>query len=461
MKKERMLMVLLSALLASAVVVTGCGDDDDNDDDDNDGGVSALCPEVDGIEEGELNGEAICVVAAGEYTEDMTWTSDMAYWLEGGVFIGDDSATPTLTIEAGTTVYGGTSDTSFLTVQRGAKLVAQGTATSPIVFTSGKEAGTRARGDWGGLIINGKATLNSGDEAEGEGDTGFYGGTDDSDNSGVLSYVRVEYAGKQLGTDNELNGIAFQGVGSGTTIDHLHVHMGQDDGIEFFGGTAEFKYIITTGIGDDNLDWTDGWRGKGQFFVCQQYEDESDQGIEADNNGDANSATPYANPTLSNITLVGVPTSDASDIGMLLREGTKGNISNVIVTGFNEACFNIDHTQTWDNADDGSLAVSRTILDCGTNYADNSDEDDPTDADLEGFFTADSSNLTTDAMLEDELNTTSPNFAPTATSPAVGAGSAPSDSFFDSADYIGAIDPSNDWVAQGISDGWIKVDEIN
>ena len=392
----------------------------------------------------------------GSLMEDQTWCSNNYYLLQGGVYVGDwpDGGTEvTLTIQAGTKIYGDTTQTSFLSVQRDARCIAVGTPYEPILMTSGKEEGQRARGDWGGLIINGNAPLNSGAEASGEGETGMYGGNDGSDDSGVYQYIRVEFAGQQLTPDNELNGIAFQGVGSGTTIDHLHVHMGQDDGIEFFGGEAEWKYLITTGIGDDNLDWTDGWAGKGQFFVSQHFDDESDQGIEADNNGDDNSATPFSDPILSNLTLVGVADSEASDIGALLREGTKGDISNMILTDFNDACLDVDHQQTWDNVDDGSLSVTYSILDCATNYADNG-EDDPDGVSVEDFFTDGTGNSAVDPDLGD-------NYLPNSGSPALGNGSSPSDSFFDAADYIGAVGPDNDWVTQGVSDGWINFSALN
>jgi hypothetical protein len=174
----------------------------------------------------------------------------------------------------------------MLVVRRSSQIIARGTAALPIIFSSSKLDGERARGDWGGLIINGRSTINSCAggtgvcEAFGEGGTGFYGGDDEADNSGVLEYVRVEFAGTLISPDNELNGIAFQGVGSGTTVDHIQVHMNADDGVEFFGGTVNVKHVLVTGVGDDSMDWTDGWRGRAQHIVLQQYDDGGDQGID-------------------------------------------------------------------------------------------------------------------------------------------------------------------------------------
>ena len=174
------------------------------------------------------------------------------------------------------------------------------------MFTSDQLEGQKARGDWGGLIINGNAPINGCDEdlcsAEGEGSTGLYGGDNTEDNSGTLRYVRVEYAGTQFSEDNELNGIAFQGVGSGTTVEYIQVHMNADDGVEFYGGSVNVKYVVLTGIGDDSMDWTDGWNGKAQFVLAKQASDDGDNGIEADNNKANNDFEPRSNPTLANMT---------------------------------------------------------------------------------------------------------------------------------------------------------------
>ncbi len=290
----------MTSILAMTLIggLVGCGDKDEAGTGASAGGVAC-----DG---------GVCVLS-GVITEDLTLTADTDWLLRGGVFIGDDENPTTLTIEAGTTVYGETSTDGMLVIRRSSRIMAEGSADAPIVFTSSKEAGTRARGDWGGLIINGRAPVNScggdyeGDycEAYGEGGTGWYGGADAGDSSGVLRYVRVEFAGTLISPENELNGIAFQGVGSGTEVDYVQVHMNADDGIEFFGGTAQVKHVLVTGVGDDMLDWTDGWQGKAQFVVLQQFADAGDNGIEADNNGDDNEASPRSNPTLSHITIIG------------------------------------------------------------------------------------------------------------------------------------------------------------
>ena len=189
----------------------------------------------------------------GSFDADYTLDNATNWLISGGVFV---NSGVTLTIEAGTTVYAA-DDASipFLAVSQGGKIDAQGTANAPIVMTTIKTlTGGGAAGDWGGVILNGYANLNIPEPAEGEGDTGPYGGNDDADNSGTMRYVRVEYAGKKLATDNELNGFSFNGVGSGTTLEYLQAYKCADDGFEFFGGTVSLKYAVAMGAGDDSFD---------------------------------------------------------------------------------------------------------------------------------------------------------------------------------------------------------------
>ncbi len=189
-----------------------CGDDED--------------PVVSGeiVDPDDLSGPNI---VQGKITTDLTLTADREHLLRGAVFVEDGA---TLTIEPGTTVFGEGATLGTLIVARGGKLNARGTAGAPIVFTSDAQPGSRRRGLWGGLIVNGRAPINQGTEAFGEGDTGAFGGNDPNDSSGVYQYIRVEFAGIEFSPDHELNGIAFQGVGAGTVVDHVQVHFNQDDG---------------------------------------------------------------------------------------------------------------------------------------------------------------------------------------------------------------------------------------
>jgi hypothetical protein len=401
----------------------------------------------------------LCVVS-GTITDDTTFTSDKQWLLRGGVFIGNDVDETVLTIEPGTTVYGENATGGMLVVRRGSKILAEGTAAEPIVMTSSKNPGSRARGDWGGLVINGRAPINncaddgaSVCEQFGEGGTGFFGGDDPNDDSGVLRYVRVEFAGTLISPDNELNGIGFQAVGRATDIEYVQVHMNADDGIEFFGGTAEWKHVVVTGVGDDSLDWTDGWTGKGQFFVAQQYEDSGDNGIEADNNGENNDATPRSKPVLSNLTLIGSPDSSASDFGALLREGTAGELHASVFTGFNAACLSMAQAATLNQVQSGDLTMASSLVDCATAFETDDDNGEITTPDIAAFFAAGAGNIEDAADLADPFDARAPDFTPAAGSAAATGGVTPGDAFFDAVSFRGGVDPSDDWTA-----GWTTSD---
>ncbi|NWF75053.1 MAG: T9SS C-terminal target domain-containing protein [Nitrospirae bacterium] len=398
-------------------------------------------------------------IVSGNITEDTTWSGQVL--LRGAVFILPPA---TLTIQPGTTIYGETASIGTLIIAQGAKINAVGTQAAPIVFTSEQPEGLKARSDWGGLIINGNAPLNvPGGIAYGEGDTGVYGGNDPNDNSGTLRYVRVEYAGHEFSPENELNGIAFQGVGAGTTVDHVQVHMNKDDGIECFGGTVNFKYVIVTNIGDDCFDWTDGWQGKAQFLIAQQRGDDADNGFEADNNQENEDYAPRSNPTIYNVTLVGDPTANygtESDLGMLLRHGTAAKIYNAIVVGFKDKGLEIDHATTFAQAQAGNLIVDNSIFyNCGPGgtlpFSDDSDEKNFTPPFTTEYFatTMMDNNATIDPMLVNPYDHTNPDFRPASGSPAVNGtvpvATPPNDGFFEQVTFIGGVDPDNDWTA-----GW-------
>ncbi|MEZ4886615.1 MAG: hypothetical protein R3E32_17945 [Chitinophagales bacterium] len=387
-----------------------------------------------------INGTSFRKVV-GTLAGNFTMTADQNWLISGGIFV-DNGAT--LNIEAGTTVYAADDGTTpFIAIQRGGKIMAQGTKTAPIVLTSIKDlSGIASPGDWGGLIVNGYATVNIG-EGVGEGGTGTYGcdntNCNDADNSGVIRYVRVEYAGKILGTDNELNGFSFNGVGSGTTVEYVQAYKGSDDGFEFFGGTVNVKYAVSSGSEDDSFDWTFGWTGKGQFWVAHQFGVAGDRGLEADNNGDDNVASPYSNPTLSNVTLVGFDDGDASNTGMRLREGTKGKIYNAIVTGFPKYGIRVSNsdkdaasTVTTDNMTNGSLVVKNSVLaGNGTPWKDAPVfENDATNTVLAGM-----------GGLVGYVGTISENAKDPGTL----------DSWFSPGSFIGAVRSTEDWTA-----GWTR-----
>ena len=315
------------------------------------------------VEQYVLNGVTYNKIS-GTIDENFTFSNDVDWLLSGGVMVSDGA---TLSIDAGTKIVADETTTAFLSIQQGSKINAVGTSTDPIVFTALSEVA----GSWGGIIINGYADINTGVSAEGEGGTGTYGGNDDSDNSGTIKYVRVEYAGKILGTDNELNGFSFNGVGNGTTVDYIQAYMGSDDGIEFFGGTVNVSHAVSKGNQDDSFDWTHGWRGNGTYWYAEQLAEGGDRGIEADNNGDDNTATPYSNPTLNYITLVGYDDGDGENTGIRLREGTKGTFSNVKVVNFPNNGIRVSDQITLDNVTNSDLtATELNVYNNGTNFKD-------------------------------------------------------------------------------------------
>lgn len=390
--------------------------------------ASAACPTgTDSL--GMVSGKEACGLK-GKYTSEVLLTSDKLWVLQGGVFIGNDNKDNTsITIQPGTKIVGA-SGADFLVITRGSKIMAEGTEKQPIVFTTAN-AGNTARGQWGGLILNGNAPINKpGGQAQGEGNTGFYGGTNPADNSGVLKYVRVEFAGFEITPDNELNGIAFQAVGNGTLVDYIQVHKNSDDGIEFFGGTVDVKHVVLTGNKDDSMDWTDGWQGRAQFVIVSQFDDAGNNGIEADSSKVVN-ATPRSNPILSNMTFIG---SDAATTkggsAMLLRRGTGAEVYNSIFTGFKSGCIDIDDQQT---ADAGKIYFENNIVYCTKSF----EAEDGETWNVADLFTADMGNL----LVNPELT----GFVPSATSAArVGNDITPVDPFFSVVDYMGAVKDEND-----------------
>ena len=385
-----------------------------------------------------VNGRDV-VILQGALRQDRTLIADFEYILRGAVFVKDGA---TLTIQPGVKIYGEQASNGTLIITQGSKIMAEGTPNTPIVMSSDAREGSRARGQWGGLIINGRAPTNRG-VTFGEGDTGAFGGNNPADSSGVLRYVVVEYAGIEFSPDNELNGIAFQGVGSGTVVDHVQVHMSQDDGVEIFGGTVNLKYVIVTGARDDSFDWTDGWRGKGQFWVAQHYGDDADNGFEVDNNSRNNEALPRSAATLYNATLVGDPAGPESDNGMLIREGAAGTFANFIVTGFNKVGLDINDKSTHRLANDGELVVENSIF-FENNIANFGDERDDDGFD-EARWAKGLNNHEKNPNLTDPFNKRLPNFRPRAGAALVPAARPPADGFFEPVNFIGGVSPVNDW----------------
>jgi hypothetical protein len=300
------------------------------------------------------------VNVTADITTNTTWPCN-TYVLTKKIHITNGA---TLTIAAGSTIFGNgtTQNPAALISTREGKLVAVGTATAPIVFTSYAPVGGRAPGDtFAGVVMLGKAKLNTG-TCSGDGDPatpacdapGFlqstiegidptdprapFGGTDDTHNCGELKYVRIEFAGYVIGAGNELNGLSMGACGSQTKVSYIQVHRGFDDGIEMFGGTASLDHILISGSVDDGLDWDNGWTGKVQFLIIHQAYGQGDKGFEADNLAADELAVPRSNPEIWNATLIG----ETGRIGMHLRRGTHYKLRNFIVQGFTGGAVDVD-----------------------------------------------------------------------------------------------------------------------
>lgn len=409
-----------------------------------------------------------CVIT-GVLDEDFELTADKDWLLDGPVAVGEDKTTcVNLDIEAGTTIFGATGKRSFLVVHRCSTINAIGTAAEPIVFTSAKEDGERNPGDWGGLLLNGEGLHNQCSDpndcnvdSEGGEEAGQYGGNDNNDDKGTLEYVRVEFAGDQVTEDDQLNGIAFQAVGSDSVFDYLQIHRNKDDGVEFFGGAAEVKHLIVTGAHDDQIDWTSGWTGKIQHAVAVAGGDLGERGIEADNNEDNNAASPVSQPTLSHVTLIGSPSNGNNADGMKLRRGTGANLYSMLVVGWADDCIDIDSNGTYSQAIDpngdlnGVLTIQNSIIgDCGNLYKDRTGDG--------AAFTGEdwyetmngTSNRTvtsTDEVVEDRAPFSG---AWVSKGVATSGGASPNDAWFDAGTHVGGIAPGDNWAA-----GWIQTAE--
>ena len=309
------------------------------------------------------------VTLSGSIAASRTLTPDTNYVLRGFVYVNSGA---TLTINAGTKIVGDTTALgSALFVLRGARIVANGTATAPVVFTSQRSAGNRSPGDWGGLVIVGNGRANRTGNVIVEGSNGsvvganqagtiYTGGTVDTDNSGTLRYVRVEFAGYATLTDAELNSFTFAAVGSETTVEYVQALAGLDDNFEWFGGAVNGKYLVSYEAGDDHFDGSEGYRGLNQFMIGLQSfyptpragagaVSTDPQGFEIDGcNGGGCVAPSGANAqsagrdeglynmnVFANFTMIGTPTGvtvpGSGGVGAVLRRGTGGYYLNGVL----------------------------------------------------------------------------------------------------------------------------------
>ncbi|MBN3035024.1 MAG: carboxypeptidase regulatory-like domain-containing protein [Bacteroidales bacterium] len=356
-------------------------------------------------------------IPAGDITSNTLWTNTNIYKLDGWVYVKNGA---TLTIQAGTIIRGDKGNKGALIIEKGGKLIAEGTAAQPIVFTSNQAAGSRDYGDWGGLILCGNAVINvPGGVATIEGGVGAqYGGTDDSDNSGTIKYVRIEFPGIAFQPNNEINGLTMGGVGTGTQIDYVQVSYSGDDSFEWFGGKVNAKHLIALRGWDDDFDTDFGYSGKVQFAVSLRdpaiADVSSSNSFESDNDGSGSSNTPITSPLFCNVSIFGpkveLGTTVNSDYkrSMHLRRNTRCSVYNSVFAGFPIGLY-IDGAAAQANATNNDLQIENCILSgMVTNFTSTFEQN---------YFTApfrNNSVLTNNSQLNvaDPFNLTNPDFQP-------------------------------------------------
>ncbi len=487
----------LGILALAGTMFTACSDDNNDDNKQTtsavwttDGELRAcdhlLFTESDKVDSKDVNDNGTQI---GNGNQEFVFTGKQTlkkgvYILKGWVYIANGAE---LTIEPGTVIKGDKDTKAALIAERGGKLIAQGTETQPIVFTSEKEPGQRCPGDWGGIILCGKARTNATEQQIEGGPRTKHGGNDDSDNSGVLSYVRIEFAGFPFQPDQEINGLTFGSVGSGTKIDHVQVSYSNDDSFEWFGGTVNCKYLIAYKGWDDDFDTDNGFSGHVQYGLAirdARIADKSmSNGFESDNNAKGTNADPHTSAVFSNITFVG-PKATASDFvnnsdyinagsldpkngsglgrfqsGMQIRRDSHLSCFNSVVVGWPVGLI-IDG-----ELGDCQGAATNGLLKLQNLYFANLDAigtdknktltDDTQSSFSTKFFLAQPGNVyskTADGWFDVT------GYKPLATSPLLNAASFTDSllSGFDKVSYVGAFGAGNDWTAN-----WTNFDPQN
>ncbi|WP_210514114.1 T9SS type A sorting domain-containing protein [Hymenobacter terricola] len=417
-------------------------------------------------------------------TTNTTWTSNNIYLLKNFVFVESGA---TLTIQPGTIIKGDLATKGTLTIKQGGRIDARGTATQPIVFTSNQPAGSRARGDWGGVILLGRATQNipatpTAPLPSIEGGLpvadGVFGGTDDADNSGIMQYVRIEFPGVAYSTDNEINGLTLGGVGNGTTLDHIQVSYSGDDSFEWFGGSVNAKYLITYRGIDDEWDTDNGFHGKVQFGVALRDPNVADQsgsnGFESDNDALGSNNSPQTSAVFSNMSNFIAPGTLNSNYkrGMHIRRNSALSVFNSVLTSYpvglllDEGTAPFSATNSAVNAANGSLKLQNNVL---ASFARGSvaTRVNGSTYNVKQFLGATNDTTSTVASLllnANNFTLGSPNFVPQAATP-LATGAAFTDAklagtFFTPVTYRGAFAPAGtpnaDWTA-----GWTTFDPQN
>jgi hypothetical protein len=407
-------------------------------------------------------------IITGSLSANITLTADKSWTLKGYVYVPNNI---TLTIEPGTVITSDVTEKGALCIERGGKIIANGTADKPIVFTSGKAVGSKAPGDWGGIVILGKAKTNRSSTPVIEGGLDRpYGGTDDADNSGSLKYVRIEYAGIAAFANSEINGLTLGAVGKGTVIENVQVVYGNDDAYEFFGGTVDAKYLVAYATADDDFDFDFGYTGRIQFAVALRdplFVDAGDagNGVEADNDGSGTAATPVTHPVLSNFTWIGPNNATGTlgnhNYGNRWRRAAQFEVYNSVMLGWQKGGFSMESNETAQSYKDGLSEFKNNVVHSNNNsdVARLGSSSQPvtvlSKSELDAKLVADNNTVLTspDNVLTAPFNLTAPNLAPAAGGPAAGGVdfSGLDNTFFTATTYKGAVGSATNWLQ-----GWTR-----
>lgn len=423
-----------------------------------------------------LSAQLPTLVISEDIASDRVFSSDTVYQLDGFIYVRNSA---TLTIEAGTLIQGhidgsGQNTMGSLIISRDGFIDAQGTECSPIVFTSAKPIGQRGEGDWGGLVILGEATINSGTDQGGyftdvleggfSGNVAYrtYGGNDDQDSSGVLSYIRLEFSGAELAAFEETNALTLAGVGNKTQIDHIMVTYAGDDALEMLGGTVNATHLIAHRTRDDNFDCAQGYRGQVQWGIIYQDANTADisrsEGWETDNDNSDPSATPRTAPVFSNVTLIGPKAtgtpSSRHQSAARIRRGSYTSIHNSLFVDHVNGLF-IDGDDSYVAWNSGMEFKGNVMAGMTNNFKASGTH---TTTDMDVLWSANNTNYTNTSSVGFQANydqLDAPNLVPDGTSILLSGAdwSFSGAADFDQVNYRGALDPSDDWTL-----GWTEWD---
>lgn len=395
----------------------------------------------------------------GSITGNRRLDADTVYLLKGFVYVEQGA---TLTIEPGTVIKGNKDTQGTLVIKRGARIMAQGTAEQPIVFTSDRPKGGRAAGDWGGVMILGRAPHNQASDPVAEGGPlVYYGGNIPNDNSGVFSYVRIEFAGYPLQPNKELNGLTMGTVGSGTKIDHVQVSFGGDDAFEWFGGTVNATHLVAYRNTDDMFDTDYGYTGNVQFalgisdpIMWDVAPGGKSNGLESDNDSDGSTRTPLTTTTFSNVTIIGPGTNLSATAqfgqGAHLKKGTSLSLRNSILSGFATG-VTLDGALVEGYAQAGGIKIMNTVVAGATTTISKTSQITFNVAD---WFNTTAHGNSIKTLAELGLSTSAP-YLPNNGSTALTGASFAGMTGFENVAYIGAFGATN-WTA-----GWTNWDPQN